>query len=402
MAEVLGRARESLFPSTSSSSSSHISRRTATPWRVAAGGARAGSSGLLAPAVGAGLVLTGGAVIYVQGYVKDRLDATSGAVGSAAAAQTPPAAVTTFETPDEWDPESTGLSFRQHMVAGAFAGAAEHTLMFPVDTVKTRMQARPAGAPVYRGALDALRTILAREGAHNLFRGFGSVAFGAMPSHALYFSVLEFVKEKLRAPASGGGGGASPLLPSPAAAAAVSAAVATACSDALFTPVETVKQRLQLYASPYRNAYHCASALWANEGLRAFYASYPTTLAMNVPFASVHFAGYETLKAALADVDGHTSPAVHLVSGGLAGGLAACVTNPMDVVKTRLQTRNVNGSPHAVGFWSTASEVWRAEGAGGFARGLAPRAIFHTPAAAICWVTYEAVKNALRGTTPPP
>jgi len=298
---------------------------------------------------------------------------------------------TSFEAPDEWDPESTGLSFRQHMVAGALAGAAEHTLMFPVDTVKTRMQARTAGAPVYRGAIHALRTIVAREGAQSLFRGAGSVAFGAMPSHALYFSMLEVVREKLH----GTSAGSTPLLPSPAAA-AISAAVATACSDALFTPVETVKQRLQLFASPYSGAYHCASSLYAREGLRAFYASYPTTLAMNVPMASVHFAGYETLKAALADREGRTSPAIHLVSGGLAGGLAACVTNPMDVIKTRLQTRNVNGSPHAAGFWSTAYEVWRMEGAGGFARGLAPRAIFHTPAAAICWVTYEAAKNAMR------
>ena len=29
----------------------------------------------------------------------------------------------------------------QHMLAGAIAGILEHTLMFPVDTIKTRMQA---------------------------------------------------------------------------------------------------------------------------------------------------------------------------------------------------------------------------------------------------------------------
>ena len=29
----------------------------------------------------------------------------------------------------------------QHMLAGAVAGILEHTLMFPVDTIKTRMQA---------------------------------------------------------------------------------------------------------------------------------------------------------------------------------------------------------------------------------------------------------------------
>ena len=29
----------------------------------------------------------------------------------------------------------------QHMLAGATAGMAEHTAMYPVDTIKTRMQA---------------------------------------------------------------------------------------------------------------------------------------------------------------------------------------------------------------------------------------------------------------------
>ena len=35
-----------------------------------------------------------------------------------------------------------GLNHAGHMVAGAFAGAAEHVFMFPIDTVKTRMQVR--------------------------------------------------------------------------------------------------------------------------------------------------------------------------------------------------------------------------------------------------------------------
>jgi hypothetical protein len=33
-----------------------------------------------------------------------------------------------------------GLNHAGHLVAGAAAGAAEHVVMFPVDSVKTRMQ----------------------------------------------------------------------------------------------------------------------------------------------------------------------------------------------------------------------------------------------------------------------
>ena len=35
--------------------------------------------------------------------------------------------------------------FYTHLCAGAFAGTMEHTVMFPVDTIKTRMQAAAGG-----------------------------------------------------------------------------------------------------------------------------------------------------------------------------------------------------------------------------------------------------------------
>jgi solute carrier family 25 (mitochondrial iron transporter), member 28/37 len=69
----------------------------------------------------------------------------------------------------------------QYMLAGATAGIAEHVAMFPVDTVKTRMQAlaHPGqhlhGAPLHL----ALLSIMRREGAMQLYRGVGAVAWSA-------------------------------------------------------------------------------------------------------------------------------------------------------------------------------------------------------------------------------
>jgi len=39
---------------------------------------------------------------------------------------------------EEWNPKHG--SFIHHMVAGSIAGIAEHTVMFPVDTIKTHVQ----------------------------------------------------------------------------------------------------------------------------------------------------------------------------------------------------------------------------------------------------------------------
>ena len=40
-----------------------------------------------------------------------------------------------------------------------------------------------------------------------------------------------------------------------------------------------------------------AVAVYAKHGLRAFYASYPTTLVMNVPHFAVYFGCYEAFKS---------------------------------------------------------------------------------------------------------
>ena len=42
---------------------------------------------------------------------------------------------------EEWD-STTGLSFTHHCLAGSFAGVAEHTLLYPLDTVKTCWQSQ--------------------------------------------------------------------------------------------------------------------------------------------------------------------------------------------------------------------------------------------------------------------
>jgi Mitochondrial carrier protein len=62
---------------------------------------------------------------------------------------------------------------------------------------------------------------------------------------------------------------------------------------------------------------------------------------MNVPFTAVHFSAYETVKRLLAASADDEGLRVQLIAGGAAGGLSAAVTNPLDVLKTRLQTEGM-------------------------------------------------------------
>lgn len=224
-----------------------------------------------------------------------------------------------------------GLKFWQFMVAGSIAGSVEHLAMFPVDTLKTRMQALGGSCSVRSISVrQALGSILKLEGPAGLYRGIGAIGLGAGPAHAVYFSAYEWFKEIF----SGGN-------PNNSAAHAVSGVFATVASDAVITPMDMVKQRLQLQSSPYKGVGDCVKRVMMEEGVGAFYASYRTTILMNAPFTAVHFATYEAAKRGLMEVSLESASderlIVHATAGAAAGALAAAVTTPLDVVKTQLQ-----------------------------------------------------------------
>ncbi|KAL0953527.1 hypothetical protein HGRIS_004748 [Hohenbuehelia grisea] len=83
-----------------------------------------------------------------------------------------------------------------NMIAGAFAGITEHAVMYPIDSIKTRMQVfATSPAAVYTGVGNAFTRISSTEGMRALWRGVSSVILGAGPAHAVHFGTLEAVKE---------------------------------------------------------------------------------------------------------------------------------------------------------------------------------------------------------------
>jgi solute carrier family 25 iron transporter 28/37 len=271
--------------------------------------------------------------------------------------------------------------FYGHMVAGALAGTTEHTAMFPLDTIKTRMQTAsrvipnpavaaatktsPGGGGLGRPSLgttllappryvsssmrSAASSLLRAEGVAGLYRGVAAVAVGAGPAHAVYFATYEKVKASAMARRKRVSEGDAPPTVlddvSPEVLYAFAGACATIVGDAVQTPVDTIKQRLQMSDSPYKGVWDCARRTVREQGPGALYRSYPTTLAMNVPFTAIHFSAYESSKRFLGErlrLEGgemeEESFLTQFTAGGFAGGLAAACTTPLDVVKTRMQT----------------------------------------------------------------
>lgn len=272
------------------------------------------------------------------------------------------------------------------MVAGALAGAGEHIVMYPADVIKTRSQAHVSHAqPAYRHPFHAVAQIYKGEGMRGLYRGMPAVVAGAIPSHAVYFATYEWTRQSLGAMRTDGH---HPI------ANGVAGGVATMMHDAIVTPLDVVKQRLQLYQSKHTGVVRTLMHVARTGGVRAFYASYPTTVLMNVPFMSVHFATYETLKVLLKRRDVHGTPK-HILAGAGAGALGGVISNPLDIIKTRLQLQGVSGSPRYASARAAARDIFAKEGPMAFWKGTSARALYYAPGAAVSWSMYEFAKSVL-------
>lgn len=286
-----------------------------------------------------------------------------------------------MEVEDEYEslPANTPLGIS--MAAGAVAGIMEHTVMYPVDAIKTRMQVM-GSSNIYKGVIHSLTRVSASEGAFALWRGMLSMIMGAGPAHAVHFAVYE----KVISMQARGHDTNSPLV------SAVAGAAATTCSDALMNPFDVIKQRMQLHGGS--SLLRTAGTIYSKEGFKAFYVSYPTTLMMNVPFHVVNFSVYDTCSALL-NPDRRRDPLSHCISGGIAGAAAAAISTPFDVVKTLLQTRGIATDPAARdlrGFVDACKYIARTQGLVGFFNGIKPRIVVNMPSTAICWTVYEMTK----------
>lgn len=79
-----------------------------------------------------------------------------------------------------------------------------------------------------------------------------------------------------------------------------------------------------------------------------------------------------------------------MAAGFLAGATCACITNPLDIVKTRIQTQH--GQHASAAFLTGLRDVVRQEGLRkSMLRGLAPKIMSTAPLGMISSMVYESI-----------
>jgi len=197
----------------------------------------------------------------------------------------------------------------------------------------------------------------------------------------------------------------------------------------VLAPAEVIKQNAQMLQNDSHGAGRSGSSTslqafrqLAGDGVsRRFFTGYTALVARNLPFTALQFPIFEHVRAAYWKSRGSGTSEPGLIETGLATGLsagsagsiAAFITTPSDVVKTRMmlsagsQSENptkgqsevaakMEGKQPKKGAWTVSKEVYQERGVRGFFRGAALRSGWTMLGSGLYLGSYEMAKVWLR------
>jgi hypothetical protein len=211
---------------------------------------------------------------------------------------------------------------------------------------------------------------------------------GSMPSVGLYFGIYSFCKKTFQQWDHENYEQRQTMY------IALSAAIGNTIASASRVPYEVVKQKLQTQA--YANMAEAMRDL----SLKTLFPTggIASQMLRDIPYAIFTLLTYEHLKSVWKTRAEIRFPAVpskswDLLVGGISGGVGAYLTNPLDVIKTRLQT---NSDLYSGSIRTCAKLTFEEGGPAAFLRGSVPRLLHKVPANAFFFFFYEFFRTVLR------
>ncbi|KAL3695938.1 hypothetical protein R1sor_010014 [Riccia sorocarpa] len=186
---------------------------------------------------------------------------------------------------------------------------------------------------------------------------------------------------------------------------ATAGAVAGFVTVVALHPLDIVRTRFQVNdgrhvrVPNYRSTLHALTTIGRIEGLRGLYAGLTPALIGSTVAWGAYFLFYNKAKARYERLNsGQLGPVLHLISAAEAGGLVCLVTNPLWVIKTRLQLQAPGygtQKPYS-GFRDAIRSILREEGWRGFYKGLGPGLLLVSHGA-LQFMAYEEMKKIALG-----
>ncbi|CAK8672262.1 unnamed protein product, partial [Clavelina lepadiformis] len=248
------------------------------------------------------------------------------------------------------------------------------------NTTSTKWYKRPSA---FQGTFHGMVQIARNEGITSLWSGLAPTLVMAVPATMIYFTSYDQLKLYF----SKHFGQYAPVL---------AGAVARAGTVTVISPLELIRTKMQSKSLTYREIVQAVRSSVEVGGLRSMWIGLGPTILRDVPFSMMYWYMYEQLKKRIY----HESLFVNsFICGFSAGMIAAVITQPLDVVKTKRQITlgemdlmgvKANGRTSTL---YLLQQIIRESGNKGLFIGIFPRCLKIAPACAIMISSYELGKK---------
>ncbi|KAI6702993.1 hypothetical protein NL676_012129 [Syzygium grande] len=183
---------------------------------------------------------------------------------------------------------------------------------------------------------------------------------------------------------------------------ATAGALAGFATVAATHPLDVVRTRFQandgrvVYLPAYKNTAQALFTIARSEGLRGLYAGFlPAVLGSSLSWGLYFFFYGRAKERYSAKREESLSPGLHLASAAEAGALVSLCTNPVWLIKTRLQLQNPlhHTRPYS-GFYDAFRTIMKEEGWRALYKGIVPSLLLVSHAA-IQFTSYEELRKVV-------
>jgi len=171
----------------------------------------------------------------------------------------------------------------QRLTAGALAGMTATTLTHPLDVIRLRL----AVSKELRGASDAFKSIISERGLISLFKGYTPTLLSLAPFIGINFATFDTLKTW--------------VYPDKTQPTSTIVILGLGASAGLFAqtccyPLDTVRRRMQLKGTNYKNTLDAFKTIYNKEGPKGFYRGMVANAIKILPNNAIRFAIFDLLK----------------------------------------------------------------------------------------------------------
>lgn len=286
-------------------------------------------------------------------------------------------------------PPERKLSFLSNIsaltTAAAISGIPADIIAFPFCRLKTMQMTQGADPSTcqFKGTFHAANYVYKTQGLVGFYRGLSPLLLSAVPGNTLFFMGAQLTQNTL------GNNIASNVT---------SGLVGQTMGSLVWVPAEVFKElrQMELIKAELKTMtpVQLARYVYKREGLRGFYKGFIPQLLTFGPFHSIGLTLSNELHQRYAPKN--TPILTSMIINGFSFGVAAAVTNPCDVIKTRAQVSAANPTffSENIYIFARTAKVVKKEGATALFAGTGSRVAWLGTRQALAYTMFGKVYKA--------